>query len=86
MTKKLMYYTDADVSQMIWLVWEMKAGRPTLAVICTTDEDLKRYVSDDRKFWHSRPDPVFCEKVMCDHLYGAHDSSIAVNLLRRINN
>ena len=79
-----MYYANnPDQEQMVWLVWEMAADRPTLAVICSTDEDLSRYVSDDRKAWRGRPGGVFCEKVLCDHLYGAHDASIAMNLLRR---
>lgn len=81
--KKLMHYANKpENEQMVWLVWEMQADRPALAVICTTDEDLKRYVNDDRTMWRGRPSPVFCEKVMCDHLYGAHDSGIAMRLLR----
>lgn len=68
--------------QMVYLVWEMKAERPTLAVICTTDDILNRYVTEDRKSWLGRPGAVFVEKVACDHLYGAHDMSIAVNLMR----
>lgn len=78
--KKLMYSFG---NQMVYLVWEMKNDRPSLAVICTTDDDLKRYVSDDRKTWAGRPDPVFVEKVATDHLYGAHDMAIAMNLIRR---
>lgn len=68
--------------QMVYLVWEMKAERPTLAVICTTDDVLNRYVTEDRKSWLGRPDPVFVEKVACDHLYGARDMSIAVSIMR----
>lgn len=78
--KKLMFgFGD----QLVYLVWEMKNDRPTLAVICTTDDDLKRYVSDDRKMWANGKGPVFVERVACDHLYGAHDMSIAANLMRR---
>lgn len=68
--------------QELYLVWEMAADRPTLAVICTTDDVLARYVAPDRKTWRGRNDPVFVEKVMADHLYGAHDAAIAVRLLR----
>lgn len=83
MMKKLMY-SGFGPEQMVYLVWELKADRATLAVICTTDDDLKRYVTDDRKSWHGRPDvPVFVERVACDHLYGAHDMAIAAGLIRR---
>lgn len=78
--KKLMY---AMGDQQVWLIWELKNGRATLACICTTDEDLKRYVADDRKTWHGRPDPVFCEKVVCDHLYGGNDMAIASRIMRQ---
>jgi hypothetical protein len=78
--KKLMYY-PGSVMQMAWLVWEMKNDRPTLAVICTTDDDLARYVSPDKKSW-ARGGPVFVEKVCMDHLYGANDTRIAMGLLR----
>lgn len=80
--KELMYYAPG-AEQMVYLVWELTGDRPTLAVICTTDDDLKRYVTDDRKTWRSRPDPVFVEKVLTDHLYGANDMRIAANLIRR---
>lgn len=81
--KNLMWYKNKPGSeQMVWLVWELKNEKPMLAVICTTDDDLNRYVTPDRKAWLGRPDPVFCEKVMCDHLYGAHDASIAMRLFR----
>ena len=69
--------------QMVYLVWEMKNDRPTLAVICTNDAVLKRYVSDDRKTWANSEKPVYVEKVCTDHLYGYHDMSIAAALLRR---
>ena len=82
MSKQLMYNKHGG-EQLVWLVWELSGDRPSLAVICTTDEDLNRYVSDDRKRWIGRDAPVFCEKVMTDHLYGAHDASIAMNLIRR---
>lgn len=78
--KKLMHSFG---NQQVWLVWEYKNNRPQLAVICTTDAELDRYVTPDRKHWHGRDEPVFCEKVVCDHLYGAHDMSIAMNLMRR---
>ena len=81
--KKLMYQSGSGGEQMVYLVWEMRNDRPALAVICTTDDDLSRYVTQDRKSWLGRPGPVFVEKVMTDHLYGAHDMSIAANLLRR---
>lgn len=81
--KELMYYrSDPTQEQMVWLVWELQGGRPALAVICTTDGDLARYITDDRKFFHGTTKAVFCEKVMCDHRYGAHDSSIAMRLMR----
>lgn len=68
--------------QMVYLVWELKNERPTLAVICTNDEVLNRYVTEDRKSWLGRPDPVFVEKVATNHIYGAHDMSIAAALMR----
>jgi hypothetical protein len=80
-TKKLMFHSMTR-EQMVYLVWEMKNERPTLAVICTTDDDLGRYVTEDRKAWLNGLGPVFVEKVMCDHLYGAHDNAIAMRLLR----
>lgn len=81
MAKKLMYgFGD----QLVYLIWEMKNERPTLACICTTDDDLSRYVTPDRKSWiHQERGPVFVERVACDHLYGEHDVSIAINLLRK---
>lgn len=81
MAKKLMYAKGGE--QQVYLVWEALAGRATLAVICTTDEDLARYVTPDRKQWLSRPDPVFVEKVLADHLYGGNDMIIAQRILRR---
>ena len=80
MRKQLMYSGD---DQLVYLVWEMQNDRPVLVVICTTDADLNRYVSADRKTWHGRSGAVFVEKVATDHIYGAHDASIARNLLRR---
>lgn len=82
MTKKLMYAKSGE-EQVVWLVWELQNGHPILAVICTTDDDLARYVTPDRKMWLSGRCAVFCERVMTDHLYGAHDTSIMVNLMRR---
>lgn len=79
MTKKLMYSFG---DQQVWLIWELKDNRPMLACICTTNEDLSRYVTSDRKSWIGREGAVVCEKVICDHLYGAHDSSIMMRLLR----
>lgn len=76
-----MYATTGE--QLVYLVWTLKNDRPTLAVICTSDADLKRYVSDDRKTWASGDGSVFVEKVMCDHLYGARDASIALRLMRQ---
>jgi hypothetical protein len=35
--------------QLVYLVWEAKQGRATLAVICTSDDVLDRYVTLDRK-------------------------------------
>lgn len=77
--RKLMY--GNGVEQLVWLVWELAAGRPTLAVICTTDDDLARYVTPDRKAW-LRGGGVFVEKVMTDHLYGSNDAAIAARLMR----
>lgn len=80
MPKKLMYgFGD----QLVYLVWHMQNERPTLAVICTTDDDLARYVTPDRKAWLSGRGPVYVERVACDHLYGARDMRIASELLRR---
>ena len=83
--KQLMYYSnDPNQEQMVWLVWKMENGRPTLVVICTTNEDLARYVTPDRKMLLGRNDvQVLCEKTMCDHLFGGRDSSIAMKLLLR---
>lgn len=85
MTKALMYYANnPDQEQMVWLVWEYANNRPVLAVICTTNADLSRYVADDRKTLLGSEQPCYCERVMCDHRYGAHDMSIAMNLMRRL--
>lgn len=84
MAKPMMHYNgDLNAEQMVYLVWELKNDRPVLAVICTSDDVLDRYVSKDRTTWLSRPDPVFVEKTMTDHLYGANDMRIAANLIRR---
>lgn len=80
MAKKLMYGFG---NQLVHLVWHLVNDRPTLAVICTTDEDLYRYVTGDQKEWLSGRGPVFVERVACDHLYGAHDMRIAAELIRR---
>lgn len=82
MSEKLMYSSGI---QMVWLVWELQAGKPSLSVICTSDEILKRYVTDDRKFWHGTIQPVFCEKRPLDHRFGFDDRerAIAANLIRR---
>lgn len=79
--RKLMYYDGNSDEQMVWLVWEMAAGRPTLAVICTTDDDLARYVTEDRKSWVNGG-AVFVEKVMTDHRYGSNDARLAANIIR----
>lgn len=85
--RKLMHYqNNSDAEQMVWLVWELVKGRNVLAVICTTDRDLSRYVTPDRKYFLGGDQrPAFCEKVMCDHLYGSVDrnAAIAMNLIRR---
>lgn len=72
------YKNDPTQEQQVWLIWEMKNDKPVLAVICTTDADLYRYVDSDLKFFSGTVKPVYCEKVMCDHCYGAHDLSIAL--------
>lgn len=69
--------------QLVYLVWEALAGRATLAVICTSDDVLDRYVTLDRKNWLGREGAVFVEKVMTDHLYGGNDMSIAMRIMRR---
>lgn len=81
MSKKLMHAKTGE--QQVYLIWEALAGRATLACICTTDDDLARYVTPDRKSWLGRPEPVFVEKVMCDHLYGGNDMAIAMRVMRR---
>lgn len=81
MTRKLMYYAGDHSEQMVWLVWELKNGRPVLGVICTTDSDLARYVTADKTAWLSGG-AVACEKVLTDHLYGSTDMVILRRLLR----
>lgn len=81
--RKLMYYqNNPDAEQMVWLVWALESGKAVLQVICTTDRDLSRYVTPDRKsFLDGNQRPAFCEKVMCDHRFGHVDrnAAIAVN-------
>jgi hypothetical protein len=86
-TRKLMYGNGSN--QLLWLVWELVSGRTVLAVICTTDDDLARYVSRDRKHWigcspntGTEHGPVYVEKVYADHLYGQNDAAIAMRLMR----
>lgn len=83
MAEKKLKYSFGN--QMVWLVWELQAGKPSLALICTTDEDLARYVTDDRRRWHGTEQPVFCETRALDHRFGFEDRerAIAANLIRR---
>ena len=80
--KKLMYTKDAE--QLVYLVWEIKPT-PILSVICTTDDDLNRYVTSDRKSWLNGGE-VYVEKVMTDHLYGYSDMRIVMGIMRNRNN
>lgn len=77
--RKLIF--DGQGEQFVWLVWEMSGDKPTLAVICTTDADLDRYVTPNRKSWR-KGGAVFVESVMTNHLYGANDMRIASRILR----
>lgn len=78
-SRKLMY--DKGGEQLVWLVWEMAGQKPSLAVICTTDDDLARYVTPDKKSWRIGG-AVHVEKVMADHLYGSNDMRIAASIMR----
>lgn len=69
--------------QLVYLVWEANRGRAQLAVICTSEDVLDRYVTLDRRQWLGRPGAVFVEKVMTDHLYGGSDMAIAMRIMRR---
>lgn len=82
MPKKLMHYSGPESEQMVWLVWVMKNDRPSIAVICTNDEVLSRYVSDDRKTRLGSLETVFVEKAITDHLFGSNDMKIAAGILR----
>ena len=77
--KRLMYGNSPE--QMVWLVWHLVKDRPTLAVIRTTDEDLFRYVTRNKKAWLNGAGAVFVEKVMTNHLYGATDVRLAARIM-----
>lgn len=83
MPDKKRMYSFGD--EAVWIVWELQNGKASLAVICTSDEILARYVSDDRKRWHGSEQPVYCEKRPLDHRFGFEDreGAIRANLIRR---
>lgn len=72
---------DRDGSLLVWLVWKMASGKPVLAVICTNTTIMERYVTRNHKATIGTGEPVFCEQVATNHLYGANDSRIAMRIL-----
>lgn len=74
---------NKDGEQLVWVVWEAVNGRPVLGVLCSNDAVLGRYISANRKERLGTGTPVFCEKVMLNHWYGADDMAIASRVMRR---